>query len=104
MPSEVNWEATYRLAWQHKQAEENSNGADDRCCKRCNAYEQEAINSGLHERVVGINVHTKGLGESSHIGTELQQKQRVLRRSDGAMLSINNNRAPSIGLTSPSRP
>lgn len=56
----------YRFTWQHKQAEKNSNSANDRCCERCNAYEQEAIDSSLHERVACVDVNTERLEYACH--------------------------------------
>ena len=67
---------TYRLAWQHEQAEEHSNSANDRCCKGRNAYKQKTVDGSLHKGIAGINVHTKGLGDAAHDDSESQQKQQ----------------------------
>ena len=58
--------ATYGFAWEHEQAEKDSDSADDGCCEGCNAYEQEAVNSSLHKRVARIDVNTERLEDACH--------------------------------------
>lgn len=57
---------TYSLAREDKQAQQDSDGADDRGCESHNANEEEGRESSLHKGVAGFNANAERCEEAVH--------------------------------------
>jgi hypothetical protein len=66
---------TYSLAGEDKQAQQDTDGADDRCRKSYDANQEKGREGGLDERITGFNADAKGGKEGVHRGQLLNNRR-----------------------------
>ena len=68
---------TYSLAGEDEQAQQDTDGADNRCRKSYNANQEKGGEGSLDERVAGFNVDAEGGKEGVHGGQLLNNRRNV---------------------------
>jgi hypothetical protein len=93
---------TYGFAWKNKQAQQYSDGTNNRSCECCNTDKQKAIYRSRDQRVTRIDAEPKAFSDARHLERRDGSVRRGVTTSQDEQLHTQQN-ACKLGRGSRSR-